>query len=112
MGEATRDVVGSILTRIRDTMTAVTVYSDPVERGNVTVIPAAVNLAGGGGGGGEDAKSGSGEGGGFGLISRPVGAFVIRGDQVTWKPAIPPGLIVIGLLIGARLLRKGIRAMS
>ena len=112
MTEATRDVVGSILTRIRDTMTAVTVYSDPIERNGVTVIPAAVTFTGGGGGGGEDGKSGSGEGGGFGLVSRPVGAFVIRGDQVTWKPAIPPGLIVIGLLVGARLLRKGIRALS
>lgn len=112
MGESTRDVVGSILTRIRDTMTAVTVYADPVERNGVTVIPATVTFAGGGGGGGEDAKSGSGEGGGFGMISRPVGAFVIRGDQVTWKPAIPPGLIVIGVLVVGRLLRKGIRALS
>lgn len=112
MTDARHDLVGSILTRIRETVTSVTVYSNPVERNGVTVIPATVTFAGGGGGGGEDAKSGSGEGGGFGMISRPVGAFVIRGDQVTWKPAIPPGLIVIGLLVVGRLLRKGIRALS
>ncbi|MFP5331525.1 MAG: sporulation protein [Acidimicrobiia bacterium] len=109
----TRDgVVGSILARIRDTVTSVTVYSDPIERNGVTVVPASVTYAGGGGGGGEDGKSGSGEGGGFGMVSRPVGAFVIRGDQVTWKPAIPPGLVLVALVVAARLLRKGMWALS
>lgn len=88
MTDPRRDLVGSILTRIRETVTAVTVY---LER---TASPA-------------PAKAAASD---WSLV--PVGAFVIRGDQVTWKPAIPPGLIVIGLLIGGRLLRKAIRTLS
>lgn len=111
MSEA-RDVVGSILTRIRDTVTAVTVYHDPVERDGVTVIPASMVIAGGGGGGGEDAKGGTGEGGGFGMVARPVGAYVVRGDAVTWKPAISPGVVVLMVLITARVVRRIVRSRN
>ncbi|HSJ29708.1 MAG TPA: sporulation protein [Acidimicrobiia bacterium] len=107
-----RDVVGSILTRIRDLVTTVTVYGDPIERGGVTVIPASLVVAGGGGGGGNDKVGGTGEGGGVGMIARPVGAYVIREGNVSWKPAISPGVIVLIALIGTRLVRRAIRSLG
>ncbi len=77
------------------------VYAEPYERDGVTVIPAAAVRGGGGGGGGggegpDGRGHGSGGGGGFGLIARPVGAFVIKGDQVTWKPALDVTRLVLG----------------
>jgi uncharacterized spore protein YtfJ len=112
MDGTARDVVGSILTRIRDLVTAVTVYGEPIERGGVTVIPASLILAGGGGGGGDDRSGGSGEGGGVGMVARPVGAFVIRDGSVAWKPAISPGVIVVIAVIGTRLVRRTIRSLA
>jgi uncharacterized spore protein YtfJ len=71
------------------------VYGTPVERDGTLVIPAAaVEGAAGGGGGGADSGIGGatgegyGSGGGFALRARPVGAFVIRGDDVRFVPAV------------------------
>jgi uncharacterized spore protein YtfJ len=109
----TGGVVDSILERIKDLIGAVTVYDSPVQRGDVTVIPASVVLAGGGGGGGNDAKAGSGEGGGVGIVARPVGAYVIRADDtVIWKPAISPGVILLAVLVATRAARRIVRALN
>lgn len=69
------------------------VYGAPIERNGITFIPAAAVRAGGGGGGGtgsdtEGGAQGEGEGGGYGLIARPIGAFVITDGDVTWRPAV------------------------
>ncbi|MEU4521901.1 hypothetical protein AB0F52_24695 [Amycolatopsis sp. NPDC024027] len=63
------------------------VYGDPVERDGVVVIPAAAVYGGGGGGGGDGPPTGR-EGAGFGVLARPVGAFVVRDGAVTWVPAV------------------------
>jgi len=52
-------------------------------------------VRGGGGGGGDTEGNG---GGGFGLQARPVGAYVIEGGRVTWKPAIDPARVLLALL--------------
>jgi uncharacterized spore protein YtfJ len=70
----------------RDALTVKRVYGDPVERDGVTVIPAAA-VRGGAGGGGEGGESGGG-GGGFGIVARPIGAYVIRNGTVSWRPAV------------------------
>jgi uncharacterized spore protein YtfJ len=63
----------------------------------VTVIPAARVQGGGGGGGSEGGPTlGKGAGSGFGLIARPVGAFVIREGGVSWQPAVDVNRIVLG----------------
>jgi uncharacterized spore protein YtfJ len=106
-------VVGSVLDRLKNLVATTTVYGEPVERDGVTVIPASMVFAGGGGGGGNDAKSGgSGEGGGVGLMARPVGAYVIGPDGVRWKPAISPGVVVLIVLLSARLIRRIVRAAN
>jgi uncharacterized spore protein YtfJ len=89
----------------RDAITVKRVYGEPYERNGVVVIPAAAVQGGGGGGGGEgDGQSGS--GGGFGLRARPVGAYVIRCEQVSWEPAMDLNRVILGgqLLALATLL--------
>ena len=61
--------------------------------------------AGGGGGEGPEGQ-GSGTGGGFGVNAKPAGAFVVRGDDVDWRPAIDVNRIIMGgqLIAAAALL--------
>jgi uncharacterized spore protein YtfJ len=73
------------------------VYGEPYEKDGMTVIPAAIVAGGGGGGGGHDEKNQEGEGGGIGLGARPAGAFVVRGDKVTWQPAVDPNRMVAAI---------------
>lgn len=98
--------VDELLEGARDAITVKRVYGDPIEQEGVTVIPAAA--VGGGGGGGGDAEHNG--GGGFGLRARPVGAYVIRGDHVTWVPAIDVtrlAVVALGILVLVRsLLRR------
>lgn len=72
------------LAKINDLLSARRVYSEPVERDGVVVIPAAVV----GGGGGTERIEGEKDGGGMGLRARPVGAFQLRNGAVMWKAAI------------------------
>lgn len=90
--------VQDILGQARDTMTVRRVFGEPIERDGVTVVPVAAVRGGGGGGSGEDKEGQSGSGGGFGVSARPVGAYVIRGDQVVWQPALDVGRIVLASL--------------
>lgn len=91
--------VEELLAGARDAIAARRVYGDPVEREGVTVIPAA-SVRGGGGGGGDAEGNG---GGGFGLQGRPVGAYVIKGGEVTWQPAVDPVRTMLGWQIVAGL---------
>jgi uncharacterized spore protein YtfJ len=89
------------LSEARDAITVKRVYGDPYERDGVVVIPAAEVMGGGGGGSGEQEDGQSGSGGGFGLRARPVGAYVIRGDDVSWEPAMDLNrTILVGQIVG------------
>jgi uncharacterized spore protein YtfJ len=79
----------------RDSMTVRRVYGEPYERNGVTVIPAASVQGGAGGGSGEEAGK-TGGGGGFGLRARPVGAYVMRGEEVRWEPALDLNRVILG----------------
>jgi uncharacterized spore protein YtfJ len=86
-----------VLSQARDAITVRRVFGEPYEKDGVTVIAAASVRGGAGGGGGESpADQASGSGGGFGLSARPVGMYVIRGDAVTWEPALDVTRIAIG----------------
>ena len=88
---------------VRDALTVQRVFGEPIETGEVTLVPAAV-VRGGGGGGGDDANNG---GGGFGVHARPAGAYVIRGDHVVWRPAVDVNrLALLGLGLVLLLLRR------
>jgi uncharacterized spore protein YtfJ len=84
-----------ILAQAGETLTARRVYGEPYERDGLTIVPAARVRGGGGGGGGENEQGQTGSGGGFGMTASPVGAYVIRGDEVRWRPAIDWTRIVL-----------------
>lgn len=82
----------------RDAVTVRRVYGEPYEKDGVTFIPAAAVMGGGGGGegeGGDESGSGSGAGGGYGVVARPVGAYQIKGGEVTWVPAADTTKVIV-----------------
>jgi hypothetical protein len=97
---------------VRDMVTVKRVYGEPYEKNGLTVIPAAAVRGGGGGGEGQRSADESGSGGGFGVMARPMGAWVIRDGEVSWKPAVDANRIILGgqvvgvfaLLVGGRVL--------
>jgi uncharacterized spore protein YtfJ len=91
--------VDDLLSGAREAISVRRVYGDPIEQDGVVVIPAAV-VGGGGGGGGDSEDNG---GGGFGLRARPVGAYVVKDGEVTWKPAVEAGRVMLGWQIVAGL---------
>jgi len=110
--------IDEIMTEARDAITVRRVYSEPYERDGVTVITAASVGGGGGAGVGKDEKGQEGEGGGFGAGGRPVGAYVIAGGHVTWRPAVDVNRLLTGvaavliafLVTRARVAKARIRA--
>ncbi|TMD26029.1 MAG: sporulation protein [Chloroflexi bacterium] len=106
-----------ILSQAQDTITVKRVFGEPYEKNGVTVITAAGVLGGGGAGSGEaPGDQGEGSGGGFGVIARPVGAFVIKGDQVSWQPAIDVNRAILGgqilAVIALLTLRTVVRILA
>jgi uncharacterized spore protein YtfJ len=98
--------VDDLLQGARDAMTARRVYGEPIEREGVTVVPAAAVRGGCGGGGDADDNGG----GGFGLAARPVGAWVIRDGDVSWRPATDftrlAAIAALALIGALKLLRS------
>jgi uncharacterized spore protein YtfJ len=99
-------VLQDILSVPRDVLNARRVYGDPIEKGEVTLIPAAHVAGGGGGGAGpaEEEDGGEAAGGGFAGMARPVGMYVVRGDRVDWKPALDVTMIAVAGIALAALM--------
>lgn len=103
-----------LMDRARDTMTVKRVYGEPYEKNGVTFIPAASVRGGVGGGEGERGEAQpAGSGGGFGMTARPVGAYQIKGDEVSWVPAadttrvivVAEAVAIVALLVIRSILR-------
>jgi uncharacterized spore protein YtfJ len=80
--------IDEVMGGARDAITVKRVFAEPYEKDGVTVIAAAAIGGGGGGGSGHDEKGQDGQGGGFGVGARPAGVYVIKGGDVTWRPAV------------------------
>lgn len=111
----TADKTLELLEKVRGGMTARSVVGEPIIQDGLTVVPV-VRISGGGGGGGgtapgTDGEEGSGTGGGFGLSSRPVGAFVIKEGTVRWRPAVDVNRIILGGQVVAVVALLTIRAI-
>jgi uncharacterized spore protein YtfJ len=89
----------------RDAVTVKRVYGEPVEREGATLVPAAA-VRGGAGGGGDSEGNG---GGGFGVVARPVGAYVIRNGQVSWRPAVDLNRVLLLVVALAYLIARSRR---
>jgi len=116
MSQATNntDVIRTIRESVEQA-TAGRVFGTPVTQDGVTVLPVARISGGGGGGGGtgpaEEGREAGGAGGGIGLSAKPLGAFVIKGGDVSWRPAIDVNKVILGgqiVAVAALLLAREI----
>ena len=87
--------IEELMARASDNLTVKRVYGEPYEKNGVTLIPAAAIRGGAGGGEGERGGDEGGMGGGFGMTARPVGAYQIKGDEVSWIPAADTTRVII-----------------
>jgi len=98
----------------KDALEVRRVFGDAYESNGVTVIPVAAvrGMSGGGEGGGPSGEDGTGWGDGMGymLSARPLGVFVLRDGQVSWRPAVDMVRIVIAseaaAIVGLLVLRR------
>ena len=109
--------VQDVINQARDALTVKRVFGEPYEKDGVTIIPAARVQGGAGGGSGEDPQGqGTGSGSGFGMTARPVGAYVVRDGDLSWRPAVDVNRIILGgqvvLIVALLTVRAAIKARS
>ena len=83
-------------------------FGPAYEKDGMLIIPVAI-VAGGGGGGTartpqDSARTEVGEG--FGGLVLPSGAYVVKGDQVRWVPAVDVTIAVLASLTLMRMLTR------
>jgi uncharacterized spore protein YtfJ len=122
--------VGNLLMKASDNLSVRRAFGTAYEKDGMLIIPVAM-VAGGGGGGtarprqagpaagppspegsppGQEATAQDSErvdtGGGFGGVVLPAGAYVVKGDQVRWVPAVDMTIVVLTTLGLARILAR------
>jgi uncharacterized spore protein YtfJ len=104
--------VQDVIAQARDTLTVKRVFGEPYEKDGLTIIPAARVQGGVGAGGGEDPQGqGKGSGSGFAINARPVGAFIIRDGELSWRPAVDVTRIALGGQVVAVVALLALRAI-
>ena len=98
--ETERTFVESLAERIGGRAGAATVFGEPVERDDVTVIPVARAAWGFGGGSGTRAEGEDGEGGGGGAMAWPVGYIELSGGTTRFRPIVDLRPFVIAAAFG------------
>ena len=87
------------------------VFADPIERGDLTIVPVARVRWGFGGGSGTSAgdAEASGSGGGGGVTADPAGYIEIRAGEARFRPIVPPypnpAFLLAAGLAGAMVIR-------
>jgi uncharacterized spore protein YtfJ len=104
--------VQDVIAQARDTLTVKRVFGEPYEKDGLIIIPAARVQGGVGAGGGEDPQGqGKGSGSGFAINARPVGAFIIRDGELSWRPAVDVTRIALGGQVVAVVALLALRAI-
>jgi uncharacterized spore protein YtfJ len=120
--------VENLLARAADNLSVRRAFGTAYEKDGMLIIPVAIVAGGGGGGTGrnrrgnpaagpgsppaaarDSAPQDSGrteEGGGFGGLVLPSGAYVVKGDQVRWVPAVDVTIAVLASLGLVRMLAR------
>jgi hypothetical protein len=116
-----------VLRRIDESISGGRSFGPAFERDGCLVIPVAAVFGGGGGGTGETepggpaggdqrAKTGpfrrSGNGGGFGLVSWPIGVYVVKDGEARWRPLVTFTDVGFLILMLARLFSHRRRQRS
>jgi uncharacterized spore protein YtfJ len=123
--------VENLLAKVSDNLSVRRAFGTAYEKDGTLIIPVAV-VAGGGGAGtarprradpaagpeippqaGPPAQDATPQdpgrmdaGGGFGGLVLPAGAYVVRGDQVRWVPAVDVTIVVLASLSLVRMLAR------
>lgn len=101
-----------LLAEAHDTLTVKRVYGEPYKSNGITLIPAAAVRGGVGAGEGEATEdTPTGSGGGFGISARPVGAYKIKGEEVTWVPAADTTKVILTAQVVAVIALLVIRSI-
>ena len=117
--------VGNLLAKASESLSVRRAFGTAYEKDGMLIIPVALVAGGGGGGTGtarsrrDDSAAGPGAppgadppghdaasqtpgsmdaGGGFGGLVLPSGAYVVKGDQVRWVPAVDVTIVVVASL--------------
>jgi uncharacterized spore protein YtfJ len=123
--------VENLLAKAADNLSVRRAFGTAYEKDGMLIIPVAIVAGGGGGGTGrnrrgnpaaspgsppaeaatarDSAPQDSGrteEGGGFGGLVLPSGAYVVKGDQVRWVPAVDVTIAVLASLSLVRMLAR------
>jgi uncharacterized spore protein YtfJ len=118
--------VENILAKASDHLSVRRAFGAAYEKDGTLIIPVAMVAGGGGGGAGHprhqhdtsaarpdepsapDAAPQESErmdaGGGFGGVVLPTGAYVVKGDQVRWVPAVDTTILVLAALSAVKVL--------
>ena len=116
--------IENLLARTSDDISVRRSFGTAYEKDGVLIIPVAI-VAGGGGGGTSRNRRGNAAaspdnahdataqdsvltdaGGGFGGIVLPSGAYVVKGDQVRWVPAVDVTIVALASLTLVRVLAR------
>jgi uncharacterized spore protein YtfJ len=121
----------NLLAKVGENLSVHRAFGTAYEKDGMLIIPVAI-VAGGGGGGTAPARRGdpaaspdlpleegataheatpqdpgqTDGGGGFGGLVLPSGAYVVRGDQVRWVPAVDGTIVVLAALSLVRVLAR------
>jgi uncharacterized spore protein YtfJ len=123
--------VGNLLMKASDNLSVRRAFGTAYEKDGILIIPVAIVAGGGGGGTGRPRQAGRAAdadaapeggpagheatpqdsermdtGGGFGGVVLPAGAYVVKGDQVRWVPAVDMTIVVLATLGLARILAR------
>jgi uncharacterized spore protein YtfJ len=121
--------VGNLLMKASDNLSVHRAFGTAYEKDDMLIIPVALVAGGGGGGTGRHREPAAGPeglseagpagldatpqdsgpmdaGGGFGELVLPVGAYVVKGDQVRWVPAVDVTIIAVASLALVRVLSR------
>ncbi|MGW0809328.1 spore germination protein GerW family protein [Nonomuraea sp. NPDC002799] len=106
-----------LVERSKDAATVKRVFGEPIQHGDIIVIPVAKIGQGGGGGQGsikgEKGEEGeqAGGGGGFGFGASPAGVYILKNGDAHWRPAVDVNRIVLGGQFVAVVLLLTLRAI-
>jgi uncharacterized spore protein YtfJ len=117
--------VENILARASENLSVRRAFGAAYEKDGMLIIPVALVAGGGGGGTGtarrdgqpaaapagqdaaaQDSSGRTDAGGGFGGLVLPSGAYVVKGDQVRWVPAVDATIIALASLSLVRVLAR------
>ncbi|WP_345571188.1 GerW family sporulation protein [Nonomuraea rosea] len=92
--------ITELMEKAKDAATVKRVFGEPIQHGDVIVIPVARIAQGGGGGQGsghdEKGEEAGGSGGGFGFAATPAGVYVIKDGDAQWRPALDVNRLILG----------------